>query len=128
MNFLTNILQPSMFFFLTIRKRVEDACGAEAAVAGRGVHPDLDLVRRGPAEVRQNRLVSVALRVVALVLTAALLWDNHRLLSSTQPHLERMRQRNKGIFHGRENVLQVFSTKQKTLGQMTGRQSNSVCV
>lgn len=92
---------------------MEDAGGAEAAVASRGVHPDLDLVRRGPAEVRQNRLVTVALRVVALVLTAALLWDNHRPLSSTQPHLERITQRNKDIFLGRENVLQVFSTPAK---------------
>lgn len=77
---------------------MEDACPAEAAVAGRGVHPDLDLVRRGPTEVRQNRLVSFALRVVALVLTAALLWDNHRLLSSTQALLERITQHNIDIF------------------------------
>lgn len=65
-------------FFLTIRKCVEDAGRAEAAVAGCGVHPDLDLVRRGPAEVRQHRLVSVTLRVMALIFTAALLWHNHK--------------------------------------------------
>lgn len=57
---------------------MEDTGRAEAAVAGCGVHPDLDLVRRGPAEVRQHRLVPVALRVMALILTAALLWHNHK--------------------------------------------------
>lgn len=58
---------------LTIGECVEDSGGAEAAIAGLSVHPHLDLVRRGPAEVRQHRLVPVALRVVALVFTAALL-------------------------------------------------------
>ena len=56
---------------------MEDAGRAEAAVAGGRVRPDLDLVRRGPAEVRQHRLVSVALRVVALILAAALLRHKH---------------------------------------------------
>lgn len=59
--------------FLTIGEGVEDSGGAEAAIAGCSVHPHLDLVGRGPAEVRQHRLVPVTLRVVALVLTAALL-------------------------------------------------------
>lgn len=58
---------------LTIGECVEDSGGAEAAIAGCSVHPHLDLVRRGPAEVRQHRLVPVTLRVVALVFTAALL-------------------------------------------------------
>lgn len=59
--------------FLTIGKCVEDTCGAEAAVAGCGVHPHLNLVGSGPAEVRQHRLVPVALRVVALIFTAVIL-------------------------------------------------------
>lgn len=63
---------------LTIRKCVEDTCRAEAAVAGCHVHPNLNLVRRGPAEVRQHHLVSVSLCVVALIFTAAILWHNHK--------------------------------------------------
>lgn len=59
--------------FLTIGKCVEDGCGAEAAVADCGVHPHLDLVGSGPAQVRQHRLVPVALRVMALVFTAVIL-------------------------------------------------------
>lgn len=64
---------PTPRVFLTIGECVEDSGGAEAAIAGCSVHPHLDLVRRGPAQVRQHRLVPVTLRVVALVLTAALL-------------------------------------------------------
>lgn len=57
---------------------MEDTCRAEAAVAGCGVHPNLNLVWCGPAEVRQHRLVSVTLRVMALIFTAALLWHDHK--------------------------------------------------
>lgn len=71
--------------FLTIGERVEDSRGAEAAIAGCSVHPHLDLVRRGPAEVRQHRLVPVTLRVVALVFTAALLLQQQ--IRGVQPAL-----------------------------------------
>lgn len=108
---------------------MEDTCRAEAAISGRGVHPNLNLVWRGPAEVRQHRLVSVTLRVMALIFTAALLWHNHTSqlqlqMSGVQPALTGMasvikiRQHNKDIFFELENVLfhsdvQAFSTLAK---------------
>lgn len=64
---------PTPHVLLTIGECVEDSHGAEAAIAGFSVHPHLDLVGRGPAQVRQHRLVRFTLRVVALVFTAALL-------------------------------------------------------
>lgn len=63
--------------FLTIRKRAEDGCRTEAAVAGHGARPDLHLVLSGSAEVRQHGLVPVTLRVVALIFTALLLTDEN---------------------------------------------------
>lgn len=71
---------------LTIRKCVEDTRRAETAVAGCGVHPNLNLVWRGPAEVRQHHLVSVTLCVMALIFTAALLWHNHKSQLQLQIH------------------------------------------
>lgn len=67
--------------FLTIGECVEDSRGAEAAIAGCSVHAHLDLVRRGPAEVRQHRLVPATLRMVALVFTAALLLHTNTRVS-----------------------------------------------
>ena len=58
---------------LTIRQGAEDGCRAEAAITSHGAHPHLHLILSGPAEVRQHGLVSVTLRVVALILTAPLL-------------------------------------------------------
>lgn len=55
---------------------MEDSCRTEAAITGDGARANLHFVLSGPAEVCQHNLVSVALCVVALILTLSLLNEN----------------------------------------------------